>query len=364
MKTNRFPSLADSVYEKGLPDPLRKPDGSRIESPLEWQEQRLYLRDMLAHYLHGHMPERFDPVSVTDTKEALSEDGSMMISYSTLHAGIDGKISFSIRMVYPKTAKKGGFSVIVRNHGSMPEGILLEEKMAVAAGYCLITFDRNEVAIDGPGRKDLIFQMYPEADWGVTTVWAWAHMRIVDALSFFPFLNSENICFTGHSRGGKAAACAGIWDERAKVVVPNGSGCGGLGCLRFLGSYGGLRQNPKECETIGSMTQSFPDWCCKTINEFGNMEAPYAVEKEFYLPFDLHFLRAAIAPRAVLGTEGENDDWVNPVGSYITWSAAREVFDFLGCPSHNRIHFRPGEHEHGEADWKALLSFCEEIFSE
>ena len=38
-----------------LPDPFLKPDGTRVQRVGEWPAQREYLKEMLAHYLYGHM---------------------------------------------------------------------------------------------------------------------------------------------------------------------------------------------------------------------------------------------------------------------------------------------------------------------
>ena len=41
--------------------------------------------------------------------------------------------------------------------------------------------------------------------------------------------DTDKIIATGHSRGGKVALCAAIYDERIALGAPNGSGCGGAG---------------------------------------------------------------------------------------------------------------------------------------
>ena len=361
MQEYYFPSRSESAFSFGLPNPLLSPDGEKITDTTQWPGQRDFLVAMLDHYLYGCMPARKDPVFVSDICETISDDNTMKITKSVLHCGIDAQIKFDLRMVSPNTSSRK-FPVIVRNHEEMYDEIRFDEQMAVEADFALITFDRTQIARDMPGKTDPVFSMYPEADWGILAVWAWVHMRIADALSFFPDCDGEKICYTGHSRGGKAAACAAIHDERVRVVVPNGSGCGGLGCFRFLGGYGSLRQNTQESESLGFMNHHFPDWCNSRSKDFCADKAPFSVEKEFYLPLDLHFVRAAMAPRAILGTEADHDDWANPTGSYLTWKAAMEVFDLLECPQHNRLVYRTGGHDHNHEDWVALLDFCNEIF--
>ena len=56
---------------------------------------------------------------------------------------------------------------------------------------------------------------------------------------------------TGHSRMGKAALCCGIYDERAAVVAPAGSGCGGMASMRLSGCR--LGENIGLSERIGVM---------------------------------------------------------------------------------------------------------------
>ena len=57
-----------------------------------------------------------------------------------------------------------------------------------------------------------------------------------------------------------------------------------------------------------------------------------------------HFMRALVAPRVMLNTEGEDDRWANPLGAQAAWQAAQPVFDFLGVPKNNLYHTRPGGH--------------------
>lgn len=80
------------------------------------------------------------------------------------------------------------------------------------------------------------------------------------------------------------------------------------------------------------------------------------------LPFDMHFAKALIAPRALITTEGLGDVWANTFGTQITWRAAQEVFDFLGIPEKNALHFREGKHEFQATDWLAIVDFCDEMF--
>ena len=83
---------------------------------------------------------------------------------------------------------------------------------------------------------------------------------------------------------------------------------------------------------------------------------------EEYLPFDLHTVKALIAPRALITTDGLGDTWANPYGTQITWMAADEVYQFLGADGKNAIHLREGGHEYKGSDWLVVADFCDWIF--
>ncbi len=74
---------------------------------------------------------------------------------------------------------------------------------------------------------------------------------------------------------------------------------------------------------------------------------------------DQHFLKALVAPRALLCTEARGDRWANPAGTLRTSQAAQEVFEFLGVPQRNGLHYRDGQHDQTMTDWQALLEFAQ-----
>ena len=147
---------------------------------------------------------------------------------------------------------------------------------------------------DVPGPAQMA---YPEYDWASLAVWAWGASRVLDYLATRPDINADQAVITGHSRTGKAALLAGALDDRFALVVPNGSGCGGAGTYRNA---------PKGVETLKLITlpNRWKSWLQKDFGRFGDQEAR--------LPFDQHFMRALVAPRPVLSTDGLDDRWANP----------------------------------------------------
>ncbi|MFA6241446.1 MAG: hypothetical protein WC655_10975, partial [Candidatus Hydrogenedentales bacterium] len=99
----------------------------------------------------------------------------------------------------------------------------------------------------------------------------------------------------------------------------------------------------------------FFSWFKKDFAQFAGNETR--------LPFDQHFLRALIAPRAVLCTEAREDTWANPDGNEAAFDAAQPVFDFLKVPTHNALRIREGQHDQLAEDFQALLDFADTIFN-
>ena len=91
-------------------------------------------------------------------------------------------------------------------------------------------------------------------------MWAWLQSRVIDWLETQEDIDVAKTVVTGHSRMGKAALCCGIYDERAAVVAPAGSGCGGMASMRLSGCR--LGENIGLSERIGVMLnkERFPYW--------------------------------------------------------------------------------------------------------
>ena len=70
-------------------------------------------------------------------------------------------------------------------------------------------------------------------------------------------------------------------------------------------------------------------------------------------------LRALVAPRALLATEGTQDAWTNPQGSQLTHLAAKQVYEFLGTSDRLGIRYRPVGHIPSNED---LLNFADHVF--
>jgi hypothetical protein len=334
-----YPDPETLTSQAQLPDPFGYADGQRVTSREDWPVQRAYLLSLVERYGYGHQPEAG---SVTAKETASSHDDALHATRTTveLAMGPKGVVTVHLYLIIPDGT--GPFPVIIegdRGWGAVAEPIVAA---VISRGYMLAQFDRTEIAPDKADRSVGLYAAFPACDGGALAAWAWGYHRVIDCLSTRHEVDATRIAITGHSRGGKAVLLAGATDERIALVAPNGSGCMGAGCERKL----------FQCEDLDRIVKVFPFWFTPRLAQFsGHADR---------LPFDQHTLKALIAPRALLSTEGLDDLWANPRGTQITFQAAREVYRFLGAEGAIGISYRPGKHEHNLTDWQSLLDFADE----
>ena len=339
-----------------LPDPFLGPDGKRITSPDAWPQQARYIRDLCEEHLYGTWPDA--PKSVEERLRASTDYRGTAVRL-TGHLVIDGRYALPVCYIYP--SGKGPFPIITFNTTRLGMQSPLEQEI-IDSGYGIFSFDRECIRPD-PGMEAAFgykneTRDFPSLPCGDIMAWAWGHRIAADWLRARP--EAGPLICTGHSRGGKAALCAGIFDDRFEVTAPMGSGCGGAGCARFSGTLALDRDDPAKCETIGRMAHVFPTWMTPRYASYGSDSAPYPIGTEVQsFPLDAHMLRAACAPRAVFDSEGRSDFWANSFGTELCRDAAQKVFEFLGVPERNGFHIRNGGHAFNRDDWSALIDFCD-----
>lgn len=317
---------------------------------------------MLAHYQYGRMPPRPKRIEVEKVSAAnIFDNGSVEERYK-LTINRNGK-SLSFRMALVRPADQSRRPVIVKNCSALFDPDALGEghrgrataqrdrnaaRMAVERGYILCKFIRTDIAADEKDNRSTgVFPLYPEYDWGTIAAWAWAHQLVVDALDRLGYADMNRIVATGHSRGGKTALCAGIYDERIAITAPNSSGTGGTGSMRYF-------EPGQRPQTVSYLVDAFPYWFGERLADFADIPDR--------LPFDAHFAKALIAPRGLINCHARQDYWANPYGTELTYRAAQPVFDWLGVGEHQGIHWRQGSHAQNDEDWKALLDFADKYF--
>lgn len=337
------PSLLSA--DDPLPDPLVMKDGTPVTTADQWEARRAEMLEDILAIEYGHMPEETSDVNVIkvwDRRLRKSKYGKERRARIT--TGPNQEIRINVLMRIP-TAGKGPFPVIVKIGNGHPD-----EEGVNKRGYAIASFNTAELDPGDEG-NDVVGpaqEAYPELDWGSLATWAWGASRVLDFLETQEDIDTLRTIVTGHSRTGKAALLAGVTDKRFKLVVPNGSGCGGAA------TYRNYRAGAETLELL-TREERWLFWMQKDIRRF--------VGQEKDLPFDQHFMRALVAPRVVLSNDGYDDTWANNFGTQVCYQGAQPVFDLLGVPQNNLAKFREGGHTFNEEDAKVMLDVADWYFN-
>lgn len=339
----KMPDVDELAVVKELPDPFVMNNGRRVRTKADWAKRREEIKAMMLYYQYGHMPPAPKNIKAEELSSESVYDGGATKKQILLSMGPGRKVKVNVGIIIPKG--KGPFPVILKNDRRIFNVPIAEE--IVKRGYIVADYMRTDLDPDSKNTVGPAQAAYPDYDWATLSVWAWGGMRVIDYLVTLDVVDRERIAFTGHSRGGKTALLAGAFDERIALVVPNGSGCGGAGCYRIQG---------KRSETLDDITKPsrFSYWFAPRFREF--------VGKESRLPFDQHFLKALVGPRALIGIDALGDTWANPYGTQQSHRGAQPVFEFLGASDKLGIYFRTGGHAQSEDDWRTLVDFADKVF--
>jgi hypothetical protein len=343
-----LPEVADLPVVEGLPDPFMMNDGSRVASREDWGRRRAEIAEMIQFYEYGHIPPPPGNVEVDKMRSLLTLDGAARLYRGEIVLGPEHKLRARVSFYVPE-GKPGPFPVVLNMSQVSGRGMRRIAQRYIERGYILAGFERHDFDQESADRSDGVHPLYPDYDMATVAAWAWGAQRVVDYLLTRDDVNPACIAITGHSRAGKAALFAGALDERITLVAPAGSGAGGAGSYRILGNL----EKESESESLDAITdpERWHYWFHPRLRTFAG--------KEERLPFDQHFVKALVAPRALLALEGLSDFWANPFGTQQTTVAVQPVFDFLGASKKNGMFYRPGGHNMSGLDWMALLDYAD-----
>ena len=333
-----------------------------------WEIRRKEIVNLLCEEEYGFMPKMHDNL----TWEEVSENdrfcaGKVTIKkiMITAHFG-DERFSFPFYASIPKKQGKHPFFVHINFTDNVPDRYLPIEEIC-DRGYAVLSFYYEDVAVDDRKHEnpmedklnDLLFKGIERKKnhCGKIHMWAWAASRVMDYAQSLDCLDFDKAAVIGHSRLGKTALLAGALDERFTCAISNDSGCSGASISRS--NVG---------EQISDITKYFPYWFCDNYKKYVNNE------KE--MPFDQHFLLAAMAPRKVYVASAEEDSWADPRTEFLACVAAGEVYEQLGLkglltpdrlPEVGEVlhggnigyHIRSGIHYLSREDWNKFMDFLD-----
>ena len=340
-----------------LPNPFYKADGSIMSTKAEWEEKRKAYLELLSEMYYGKMPGRPQTLTASElSNETICQNTVCHKVVRLCAQGEEAPVFFNVHVYRPAMpCEEKLIPVVIPAADTLPGEII---SMAAEQGFEICSFEIAEAA---PDDKEKIWEggcakAYPGYTWRALAMWAWLQSRVIDWLETQKDIDVTKTVVTGHSRMGKAALCCGIYDERAAVVAPAGSGCGGMASMRLSGCR--LGENIGLSERIGVMLnkERFPYWLMENVADYGTPDGKNRF-RENEIPFDANILGACVAPRRLILVEGLDDDWINPFGTQVSWLAASEVFEFLGVKERSAIHYREGGHAYTKQDWSVVLDF-------
>ena len=353
--------LNEMIKGLHLPALLEFADGSPVRNAEDWQKRRKEILDLLCREEYGRRPS--DPPNVSAFVRETNENayaGKVLEQDIMLSAEAEGTIfSFPLKVFLPKDTVDPMTIVYIAFRSDYPDRYLPVEEIT-DEGFALAVFCYNDIAADREddftgGLAGILKKGKERAgeDTGKLMMWAWAASRVVDYLETGKDVDLRNIAVMGHSRLGKTALIAAAYDERFAFSFPNDSGCSGDAITRG-----------KEGERVEQITSRFPYWFCPNYRKYSGQEEQ--------MPFDQHFLVAAIAPRCVCAGTAEEDTWADPNKQYLSYVAADEVYKLFGkkgflhpdrLPEAGDIfqegtvgfHLRSGKHFHSRYDWQRYM---------
>lgn len=343
-----------------LPDPFVMADGSHVQTDEDWQRRRTEIKDTLLGIQYGTVPGAPDLLSAESLSSGREDNGDtqekvrLEFTPDRNRPDITFGMDITVWRPSPRAIARRKDTVDGSGDNGIPALIYVGKsafRSVLESGIAMIGYENNQLEpmemgnpILGPARR-AYEELAPGAySWGAIAVWAWGALRVLDYALSLPELDGDQMLVSGHSRNGKTALLAGALDERFAIVNPAGSGCAGAGSYLALG---------EGCEDLAALT-SRDRWWAWTRADFESWSG-----REEQLPFDQHFLMSLIAPRPLLRTEGTTDTWANPEGTCVTFLGTEPIYEVLGVPDRNGIHFHEGGHTHTEEDAAALVTFAD-----
>ncbi len=347
--------IGQLLKEQNLPPLL--PQGMKAS---DWPGRRTELLDGLAKVQYGVSPPAPPWVKAETLLEMETLGGKALhrrvrLSFPTPA----GEFAFPVDLVLPYGKAKP--LVLHISFLPFPGGLLTPVEEIVDNGYAVALFCCNDVTEDGDdGFTSGVAGHYPRTGpdaWGKLAMWAWGASRVMDHLATVPEVDQARVAVVGMSRLGKAALWCAAQDERFAAALINESGSSGAALARG-----------KTGETVESITKAFPHWFCENFAQYGG--------RENEMPFDQHWLLAAVAPRLLCVGSAEGDLWSDPQNEFLGCAAASEAWELLGLkgllhqdslpqPGDALLegklgyHMRKGSHFFTRQDWHRFLAYLD-----
>ena len=230
-------------------------------------------------------------------------------------------------------------------------------------GMAYANYYASHIVPDGASAGSAVMADYRERNAGVTadsalTYWAYGWSAAIDYLETDARIDQDKIGIFGHSRHGKSALLASIYEPRIDLVISHQSGFGGSASNRS-----------KTGEGFEAVVTDYPHWFTPGLQAFA--DAPET------LPVDQHQLVALAAPTPLLIGNGRRDVWSDPNSTYESAFLADPIWKLYGTGGLNQNGMRGynpaaalsfsmtgGSHGTTPEDIKAFFQFIDAHFGQ
>lgn len=331
-----------------------------------WQKRRLEILEMLSREMYG-----FSPAPPNKVNAFVKKYDGKAFAGKAVHTKLDiifdtpaGEFSFPIDLIIPNSSTPVPLFLNISFYSEIPNMYYPAEEI-IDGGFATASFNYQDVVADTSDEfKTGLAGMYEKEkrtkeSWGKLAMWAWAASRVMDYIQTCEEIDKQRIAVIGHSRLGKAALWCAAQDERFEIAIANNSGCSGAALAR--GNKG---------ESVFDITKNFSYWFCENYIKYS--------DNENSMPFDQHFLLAAIAPRKICIASAEEDIWADWESEFLSCLAASpeyELFGLSGLVTEDKrpqpgtmlpggaikYHLRNGTHFLSRYDWQQFMERMKNI---
>ena len=362
-----------------VPELMTTFDGEKVTSVEQWEKKRVpELLEEFTKEEYGRRPvERPEILSFeAEEPDAVMMDGrAIRKRVRVTYGGEHGKGSFVFTAFIPRQDRPAPAFLLICNRSPAENIDPTREKKSdfwpaeeiVARGYAAIAFWNGDIAPDwNTGNTRGVFAVFSEVErpyrptdeWGTISAWAWGASRVMDWIETEPLIDAGHVAVVGHSRGGKTALVAGVYDRRFAMACSNDSGCSGAKLNHI--------DLPKS-EHVDVITSVFPYWFCRNYTRHANAEKAWRV--------DQHEFIALMAPRLVCIGSASEDAWAGQEGEFHSGLLASPAWELYGrkglvaskfpspesplqegCISY---HLRTGKHNLTSYDWGVYMDFAD-----
>lgn len=366
IKEDNAKMLYEETLDRDLPPLLIMDDGRDCTKEL-WRERRAELLDILQRHIYGYTPE---PPKETVGKiigQGKERAFAGKVNQQTIEIEFNtpnGEFSFPLYLFLPKSNPTAPLFLNIAFRPYAPD-IYAPIEEIIDNGFAFAMIHYKDIVndnlhgdySDGLGKLYIGNRQREPEEWGKIGMWAYGTSRAMDYLFTREEIDHDHIAVVGHSRLGKTALWCAAQDERFFMGISNNSGIGGAAIAKH--STG---ERVSDFIRVGSW-----DWFCENFKS-------YAGREDIDMPYDQHYLLAAIAPRHICVGSAELDDGADPSSEFLSCVAVSEVYELLGyrgliTPDSYPMpgtslhsgdvgyHIRSGHHYFSRYDWNRYMDF-------